>query len=55
MKKTVVAEVKANLRSQATTKDMDQHYSQGFQSANSIAAKNKGQSIKDPQEEEPKA
>ena len=54
VKKAVVAEAKANLRSRATTKDMDQHCPRGSRSANSTAAKNQGQSIKDPREEEPK-
>ena len=54
VKKAVAAEAKANLRSQATTKDMDQHCPWGSRSANSTAAKNQGQSIKDPREEEPK-
>ena len=54
VKKAVVAETKANLRPRATTKDMDQHYPWGSRSANSTRAKNQGQSIKDPQEEEPK-
>ena len=54
VKKAVAAEAKANLRSRATTKDMDQHCPRGSRSANSTAAKNQGQSIKDPREEEPK-
>ena len=54
VKKAVAAEAKANLWSQATTKDMDQHCPRGSRSANSTAAKNQGQSIKDPREEEPK-
>ena len=55
MKKTVAAKAKANLRSRATTKNIDQHCSWGSRSANSIAAKNQGQSIKDPWEKEFKA
>ena len=39
MKKTVAAKAKANLRSWAITKDMDQHCSQGPQSANSTTTK----------------
>ena len=54
MKKTVAAEAKANLRLQATTKDIDQYCPWGSRSANSTAAKNQSQSIKDPQKEEPK-
>ena len=54
VKKAVVAEAKANLRSRATTRDMDQHCSRGSRSAHFTAAKNQGQSIKDPREEEPK-
>ena len=54
VKKAVAAEAKANLRSRATTKDIDQHCLWGSWSANSTAAKNQGQSIKDPWEEKPK-
>ena len=48
MKKAVVVEAKANLRSRATTKDIDQHCPQGSRSANSTAAKaiTQGQLIK---------
>ena len=52
--KAVAAKAKANIRSRAITKDIDQHCLWGSQSANSTAAKNQGQSIKDPQEEKPK-
>ena len=54
MKKAVAAKAKANLRSRATTKNMDQHCPWGSRSANSTAAKNQSQSIKDPWEEKPK-
>ena len=54
MKKAIAAEAKANLRSRANTKDMNQYYPRGSRSANSTAAKNQGQSIKDPREKEPK-
>ena len=50
MKKAVAAKAKANLRSRATTKDMEKYCSQGSRSANFTAAKAsaQGQSIKDP-------
>ena len=56
VKKAVVAEAKANLRSRATTKNMDQHCPRGSRSAHSTAAKasTQGQLIKDPREEKPK-
>ena len=54
VKKAVAAEAKANLRSRAITKDMDQHCPQGSRSANSTTAKNQGQSIKDPRKKKPK-
>ena len=44
VKKAVAAEAKANLRSRATTKDMDQYCPQGSRSANSTAAKASAQS-----------
>ena len=40
VKKTVAAKAKANLRSRATTKDMDQYCPWSSQSANSTTAKN---------------
>ena len=40
VKKAVVTKAKANLRSQATTKDMDQHCLRGSRSANSTKASN---------------
>ena len=52
VKKAVAAKAKANLRSRATTKDIDQHCPWGSRSANFTAAKNQGQLIKDPWEEE---
>ena len=52
VKKAVAAKAKANLRSRAATKDMDQHCPRGSRSANSTAAKNQGQSIKDPRRTE---
>ena len=39
VKKAVAAKAKANLRSWATTNNMDQHCSQGSRSANSTAGK----------------
>ena len=54
VKKTVAVKAKANLRSRATTKDMDQYCPRDSRSVNSTAAKNQGQSIKDPRKEEPK-
>ena len=54
MKKAVVAKAKANLRSRAITKDMDQYCFQGSRSANSTTAKNRGQSIKNSWKEKPK-
>ena len=56
VKKAVAAEAKANLRSRATTKDMDQHCPRGSRSAHSTAAKAsaQGQSTKNLREEEPK-
>ena len=54
VKKAGVAEAKANLRSRATTRDMDQHCPRGSRSATAAKASTQGQSIKDPREEEPK-
>ena len=56
LNKAVVAEAKTNLRSRATTKDMDQHCPWGFRSAHITAAKasTQGKSIKDLREEKPK-
>ena len=56
VKKAVASKAKANLRSRATTKDLDQHCLQGSRSANSTAAKAsaQGQSTNNPREEEPK-
>ena len=45
VKKAVVAEAKANLRSRATTKDMDQHCPRGSRSAHTTAAKAKTQGL----------
>ena len=54
MKKTIAAKAKVNLWSRAITNDIDQYCPWSSRSANFIAAKNQGQSIKNPREEKPK-